>query len=485
MTVTIEILENGRLKETRQMDDGSYTIGRDSSADIVLDSKTVSKNHATLIIDGEKTRIVDKGSSNGVFCRGEKITDKIFKGPFQVDLTPFSIRTKATEEAIGITEKKSAAVHSFGSLINRNIKIAYPVFIVLTLLLCLMVVYSPQKRKAQAIYRTAHLDRGILLSRYLAEMNRPFLETGEHAWIRTAPVKDENGVVYAFVVDGYGKIIAPHEQQGDFFNWDGLPQALKEARPLVGNGPGGEHLIFNPVVFRSQVQGAAILGFTNLNGKPAPDTGLGGGTIFLLLILFGSAAMISYLLAGNFLTPLRLLYEEIEIAVKEGRDHIGFEPPYEELNNIKRIVNRLLLRKTGDAGPSDLSVATPPAKESPQPGPGPAGPPPAVNKAPTPEPLEKSAVPEGPWCLIDKEDYTLLRVSDSFTRDLGLKECRTGMHIIEAFDSEIILIVTQIIETPEDTVLDLEASGRKYRVSGTIRNADKPAVLIVFEEKGS
>ena len=484
MTVTIEILENGRPTETRQLDDGSYTIGRDSSADIVLNSKTVSKSHATLIVDGDKIRIVDNGSANGVFSRGVKISDKTFKHVFQIELAPFSIRTKETEQPAG-TGEKAAAAHSFGSLLNRNLKIVFSLVIVLAMLLCLVIVYSPLKSKADAIYRTAHLDRGVLLSRYLAEINRPFLETGEHAWIRTTPVRDEKGVAYAFVVDGYGKIIAPHEQQGDFFNWDGLPQALKEARPLVASGPGGEHLIFNPVVFRNQVQGAAIIGFANLNDKSAPGAGLGGGTVFLLLILFGLAGLSSYLLAANFLTPLRLLYEDIEIAVKEGRDHIGFEAPYAELDNIKRIVNRLLLRKTADTVPPETAEAKPVVKAPPLPKPASASAPAADQKGPPPEIPEKATTVEGPWCLIDKDDYTLIRFSDTFIRDLGLKECRPGMHIIEAFDSEIIMIVTQIIETPAGSALELVAAGRQYLVSGTSQNTDKPSVLIVFEEKGS
>lgn len=110
---------------------------------------------------------------------------------------------------------------------------------------------------------------------------------------------------------------------------------------------------------------------------------------------------------------------------------------------------------------------------------------PAGPKEPPPAPPGKGPSIEGPWCLVDKEDYTLMRFSDTFTRDLALKECRPGMHIIEAFDSEIILIVTQIIETPEGTTLELEAGGRQYMVSGTGQNTDKPSVLIVFEEKGS
>jgi hypothetical protein len=485
MTATIEILENGRPLETRELADGSYVIGRDSSADIVLNGKTVSKSHATLIIDGNQIRIVDNGSANGIYSRSEKISDKTFKNAFQIELAPFSIRTKGMAQAAGESEKKAAMAGAFGSLLNRNLKIVFSFVTVLAMLLCLVIVYSPLKRNADAIYRAAYLDRGVLLGRYLAEINRPFLETGEHAWIRTTPVRDEKGVAYAFVVDGYGKIIAPHEQQGDFFNWDGLPQALKDARPLVGSGPGGEHLIFSPVVFRNQVQGAAIIGFANLNGKPAPGAGLAGGTIFLLLLLFGLAVIISYFLTENFLTPLRLLYEDIEIAVKEGRDHIGFKAPYEELDNIKRIVNRLLLRKTGDPGQPETAGGTPAAKVIPPPEPAPAAATPAGPKEPPPAPPGKGPSIEGPWCLVDKEDYTLMRFSDTFTRDLALKECRPGMHIIEAFDSEIILIVTQIIETPEGTTLELEAGGRQYMVSGTGQNTDKPSVLIVFEEKGS
>ncbi len=484
MTVTIEILENGRVKETRELGDGTYTIGRDSSAGIVLDSKTVSKSHATLTIEKNTFRVADNGSANGVFCRGVKISEKTFKNAFEFELNPFTIRTAAAESETG--ETKTVLAASLDSLINRHIKIVFSVLIVLAMLFTLLTVYGPLKRKASDIFHQAHLNRGVLLSRYLAEINRTFLENGEHAWVRTTPVRGEDGVVYAFVVDGYGKIIAPHEKQGDFFNWDGLPQALKNARSMVGTGPGGERLIFSPVVFRNQVLGAAIIGFSDLDGMPAPGSGLGGGTIFLLLILFVLAVLISYVLTKNFLTPLRQLYEDIEIAIKEGRDHIDFSAPYAELDNLKRIVNRLLLRRAPDTSPPDAGRTVPaePDVELPDHKMPPPLPPDEQKESP-PVITEPEAAIDGPWCLVDPENYTLAGFSDTFARDLGLKACSTGMHIIEAFDGDIIVIVTQIIENPNGQAIETETGGKAYRVSGTIQNTDKPTVLIVFEEAGS
>jgi DNA-binding winged helix-turn-helix (wHTH) protein len=65
-------------------------IGRDSGADVRLESPRISRQHAQVVIDGPRALIEDLGSKNGTFLRDQRITmptplthgDEIRIGPF-------------------------------------------------------------------------------------------------------------------------------------------------------------------------------------------------------------------------------------------------------------------------------------------------------------------------------------------------------------------------------------------------------------------
>jgi FHA domain/Protein of unknown function (DUF3662) len=54
--------------------DKSATIGRSEESDIFLVDPSVSRNHATLKIDGDGAVVDDLGSTNGTFVNGERAT---------------------------------------------------------------------------------------------------------------------------------------------------------------------------------------------------------------------------------------------------------------------------------------------------------------------------------------------------------------------------------------------------------------------------
>ncbi len=54
--------------------DRSASIGRSEESDIFLVDPSVSRNHATLRIEGEGVLVEDLGSTNGTFVNGERIT---------------------------------------------------------------------------------------------------------------------------------------------------------------------------------------------------------------------------------------------------------------------------------------------------------------------------------------------------------------------------------------------------------------------------
>ncbi len=53
---------------------GEMSIGRDPTADITVSDQSISRKHAQISKEGEKTKLTDLGSSNGTFVNDKKVT---------------------------------------------------------------------------------------------------------------------------------------------------------------------------------------------------------------------------------------------------------------------------------------------------------------------------------------------------------------------------------------------------------------------------
>ena len=64
------------LWETGQVGlrEGEHIVGRDASVAVWLDSQTVSRHHARIVVTSEGATIEDLGSTNGTHVRGEPLT---------------------------------------------------------------------------------------------------------------------------------------------------------------------------------------------------------------------------------------------------------------------------------------------------------------------------------------------------------------------------------------------------------------------------
>ncbi len=69
------VVDRGRRAGTAfVLAEGTTTVGRDSEAGIFLDDITVSRHHCRFIVDGDRLRVEDVGSTNGTYVNRE-ITD--------------------------------------------------------------------------------------------------------------------------------------------------------------------------------------------------------------------------------------------------------------------------------------------------------------------------------------------------------------------------------------------------------------------------
>lgn len=483
MSLTLQILQNGRVISTLEPGNGSYRIGRDPSSDIVLADPAVSKNHATLILDDDKVVIQDSNSANGVFLKGKKIIEHTFTGDFEFEIKPFTIRSAGADADIAVDAEKSG--YGFSQLKITNIKASVFGLVIFVMLCTLLIGYLPLKQQVSAIHRREVLKTGIVLSRYLAEMNRPALTAEQFGQTRISPVEKEDGVTYAFMVDAHGRIIAPAEKQGDFFNWKGLTTALEGGQLVMDDGPRAEKIIFYPITQGSRTIGAAIIGFAHSRVAEKTVPGFGAIGFLLLFVLVGISMGIAYALVNGFLTPLRQLHEEMEIAIKEGSGRLNFHGPYPEIDNIRRTFERLLMRKAA----ASSTMETTPLPHSEGSSPPSLGALPRKQEAPLAPPVSKTSISDRlsglktPWCIIDRANYTLCSFSDDFAGSFGLAGCKNDMHVIEAFDTDMIQMVSQLIDAPAEGEITIDHSDGHHLLRRLCDPADPDHIALILEDK--
>ncbi|MBI3755277.1 MAG: FHA domain-containing protein, partial [Deltaproteobacteria bacterium] len=75
------------------------TIGRGAGSDILLDNPGASRHHAVITEKGGKFTVEDRGSANGTFISGEKITMKELKNGDRIQILNYTLTFKHPQAA--------------------------------------------------------------------------------------------------------------------------------------------------------------------------------------------------------------------------------------------------------------------------------------------------------------------------------------------------------------------------------------------------
>ncbi len=113
--------ERGALVSEHQLSDQLLHFGRTNENEIVLSSKTISRQHACIYLENDRIYIGDMGSANGVF-----IDDRRIQGEVEVQLEnkvrigEFTIQLERLEEeptGVGINTAQVAPEKAHGKLV--------------------------------------------------------------------------------------------------------------------------------------------------------------------------------------------------------------------------------------------------------------------------------------------------------------------------------------------------------------------------------
>jgi hypothetical protein len=483
MTYIVEIVKDGQIQNTVTLEDGKYIFGRDSSCDIVLSDVSVSKKHGLITIRSNEITVEDAGSVNGIYYQDKRITTKTVSPPFFVNIGPFILKLKSASQKTQ-SEDGIALIGFFRRIFVKNITAAMFIFTVFLMLSTFLIVYQPLKKRLQEVQSQEFLRNGIIYTRYLSEMNRPFLENREYSRLRLNPVNKENGVTYALILDNHGRVLAPHEMQGDFFNWNELATAYEKNRLTIGEGLRSEKIIFNPISVKNNIIGAAVIGYSQANLSINPVSFMNTGAFLLLMLVMFIGSALSFVMIRTLLKPLKELYEEAELAIKQGKATSELKYAYPEVEKLKQVIDRLLIRKI-NAGKNAMDGAVqafPPTDVS---GPEESAPVNNLNPKKSPvEGVENEIIEEieSPWCMIDCENFMLVKVSQDLKSIPELAECREGMHLVEAFKAEIIQAVSQLLENKANECLPINLDQNEYRLKRIEKQDGKTNIIFVFED---
>jgi len=105
----------GGVRETRELGDGAWFVGRGEMCAIRLDFPDVSERHALISVHGDEATIKDLNSANGTFVNGEEIDDVTpLDGGKVVQIGDSMLRVCGEEHASGEAQEYSGESAEYG-----------------------------------------------------------------------------------------------------------------------------------------------------------------------------------------------------------------------------------------------------------------------------------------------------------------------------------------------------------------------------------
>jgi len=206
-------------------------------------------------------------------------------------------------------------------------------------LLAFAVLALPLMRTMGAALQTETSLRGRLLVDLLAAENQAAFVEDRLSSLSVARVRDEPGVVAAFILDAGGEVLVPTGHSGEP-PLEGLGVRASDIRAFRKSElASGLSVLATPIIGNARRVGVAVVHFR-------PDIAQPSGTALLLVL--GSALLLMGVSVAVFLArrwslaPVQELHADVQ-ALQDGLlGSIPEERPYSELSEIARGFNELL-----------------------------------------------------------------------------------------------------------------------------------------------
>lgn len=398
-----EILQNGKVVETKELKEGQYKIGRAPECEIRFKSTQVSKNHGLLVVKGDQAAVVDTGSSNGIFVNGilvrkQKIEkrDVISIAEFQIRIAStlsrvnrpqaqrggsqfngnaaYNTEMEASPEMAGMNEATPEIPQStpqerlqavmdqkilapfYHVLRNNDWRFVLATILIFTLVLTVLLSVFPIVRWGKMITTQEALERGhAVLAQVVRENYRILSKTSDTTRLTVEIAEKTKGILQAYIVDGSTQtVLAPAK----YFNTTltdtdyqfSIKKVIEGKETKVSTERDSSLYVLaqpipNPVndAEENPDQNPAAIVVADFE-IPNSVTAIFEPLVEALLIAVFLALLAYYAIWKMFAHPISVMSEQLDSALKGDNVLITATAKMSELENLAQVINFAITR---------------------------------------------------------------------------------------------------------------------------------------------
>lgn len=400
----VEITHNGEVVFEKDLAEGNYTIGRAETCEIRLKSPRVSKQHAALVIKGNRAAILDLGSSNGVFINGVMVKKQRIEIGDDVDIAGFKLHASPRRPGSALGSASAGAFGGFDGnaalasspmesappeptpqeklLLIVDQRVLSPFYQLIkrfdwrwvlgsvllgALVLSTLLSVIPVVRWAKIVARKEALARAhSVVAQAVRENYRILSKSNDFTRLTVENLEVEKGVLSSFVIDPKTNgILAPakyfNKSVTDVYSLLALKRVLEGKEEQVSVEKSSDvYVVAQPVYLYSQEAGdrilqAIVLAVFQLDtGITATFQPLVEAALFSVLM----SLVAFFLIYKMFTFPILELQEQLDAALKGETPQISTDVKFPELQSLASVMNFSVSRAKSGGGPAVVSVAS-------------------------------------------------------------------------------------------------------------------------------
>lgn len=416
----LRILSGPQAGQVIQLKNGKNKFGRAPSCDFQIEGQGISKEHFEITVMSGKMMLTDLKSSNGTFVNGLRVQNSLvragdrlmahqllFELVFAVDQAP--VRQSHSHSLAQAPRPMPSSLHMpvpmpmqhlpdqhvagqaqatmaqaqppklferIQSYIDRVVLpsiyqltkvfeykfVVYGFGAVFVLLITLLSVIPMKTITAESV-QTESRRRAVTVARALAQSNERVLRSGDYSSFSTDLMLREEGIDDVYIVSKDGTILAPGERAGSTPQDAGFVKKIlgqtQEVSGEVGLGKVGAAvpiLTFDPEIQQNVARAYAVVIY-NPGGLTFDDGRAFSLLVQMLILAMGIGFVVFFLLNKLIEHPLRLLNQQIDTALRDGKDHADIDMSYPVLQEVLVNLNSLLARVGQGGGQSGGGIS--------------------------------------------------------------------------------------------------------------------------------
>lgn len=468
----IILSKNGSPVFRQTLAEGTYTIGRSTSCDIRVSDNDVSREHGKLTIEKAACTIEDLQSANGIHSEGKQVKKIRFKKE-----KTFQVGNHSLQVVLDSSRGHGQLTARGGGLLNVLARYPLPVlffiqFIPFLLVMCVLASFLLQR--AEDGYRATAIERAKLIA--LGSVPADFKQWSTAESIGLLPLTEYHGVRRHVITNSVGEVFYPAEERysGQVDN-PILISALTSKKLEIEwiDEDKDELRVCSPIKQNERLVGFSIIEYQLREFEP-----LGGKVVLLFVAILVIVALLSLLLcwfaSTVFRVPLRALTRAGNVALEQRQTRVDFSGTGEELENLKMLVERLLMRLAREATVEGVAGASANSSSGKA-----LGNVEKTGKGHDVSSPRQTVGKKGCLCVIDRSGGNVVEATAAFT-ELFSADIKSRSHVIEVFlDGGVMSVVQRLIDGEIHKAM-CEYQGTVVTVTGELNPDNEQLITIRF-----